>query len=95
MFPDRLLDVVFTSFPFGDSSNGVPGNGTFPSTGSSILEFSDENLETLATIGSITISGIPGAAVPEQSTWVLMLLGFAGLGFVGYRQAGRAPASAA
>ena len=26
------------------------------------------------------------AAVPEPSTWALMLLGFAGLGFVGYRR---------
>jgi hypothetical protein len=24
--------------------------------------------------------------VPEPSTWVMMLLGFAGLGFAGYRQ---------
>ena len=30
-----------------------------------------------------------GAAVPEPSTWAMMLLGFAGLGFVGYRSAGR------
>jgi len=28
-------------------------------------------------------------AVPEPSTWALMLLGFTGLGFVGYRSAGR------
>ncbi len=26
------------------------------------------------------------AAAPEPSTWAMMLLGFAGLGFVGYRQ---------
>jgi hypothetical protein len=26
-----------------------------------------------------------GSAVPEPSTWALMLAGFAGLGFVGYR----------
>jgi hypothetical protein len=28
-----------------------------------------------------------GSAVPEASTWALMLAGFAGLGFVGYRSA--------
>ena len=26
-------------------------------------------------------------AVPEQSTWAMLLLGFAGLGYAGYRQA--------
>jgi hypothetical protein len=29
------------------------------------------------------------SAVPEPSTWAMMLIGFAGLGFVGYRQARR------
>jgi len=28
-------------------------------------------------------------AVPEPSTWAMMLLGFAGLGFAGYRRAKR------
>ena len=28
-----------------------------------------------------------GGAVPEPSTWAMMLLGFAGLGFAGYRKA--------
>jgi hypothetical protein len=36
-----------------------------------------------------------GALVPEPSTWAMMLLGFTGLGFAGYRQARKArPASA-
>jgi hypothetical protein len=39
----------------------------------------------------LTISGgigtfIIGGAVPEPSTWAMMLLGFAGLGYAGYRQ---------
>jgi PEP-CTERM motif len=29
-----------------------------------------------------------GAVVPEPSTWAMMLIGFAGLGFMGYRSAG-------
>jgi hypothetical protein len=33
------------------------------------------------------------SAVPELSTWAMMLIGFAGLGFVGYR--GRRKAIAA
>jgi PEP-CTERM motif len=40
----------------------------------------------------LTLSGpgifvIGGAAVPEPSTWAMMVLGFAGLGFAGYRRA--------
>jgi hypothetical protein len=30
-----------------------------------------------------------GTVVPEPSTWAMMLLGFAGLGFMGYQSAGR------
>jgi autotransporter passenger strand-loop-strand repeat protein len=37
----------------------------------------------------VPIVGGSSAAVPEPSTWAMMLLGFAGLGFVGYRQATR------
>ena len=33
--------------------------------------------------------------VPEPSTWAMMLLGFAGLGFVGYRRTPRAKPKAA
>ena len=37
---------------------------------------------------------LDGSVVPEPSTWAMMLLGFAGLGFAGYRRARRArPAS--
>jgi hypothetical protein len=32
---------------------------------------------------------LTGAVIPEPSTWAMMLLGFAGLGFVGYRRARR------
>ena len=32
-------------------------------------------------------------AVPEPSTWAMMLLGFAGLGFAGYRRAKAAVAA--
>jgi hypothetical protein len=30
-----------------------------------------------------------GTVVPEPSTWAMMLLGFVGLGFMGYQSAGR------
>ncbi len=35
------------------------------------------------------------ASTPEPSTWAMMLLGFAGLGFAGYRKSRKAAAIAA
>ena len=42
---------------------------------------------TLTFEGSGTFTGsmTPVISVPEPSTWAMLLLGFAGLGFVGYR----------
>jgi hypothetical protein len=31
---------------------------------------------------------LSGSAVPEPSTWAMIVLGFAGVGFVGYRKSG-------
>jgi hypothetical protein len=33
-----------------------------------------------------TVDGFVGTPVPEPSTWAMMLLGFAGLGFLDYRK---------
>jgi hypothetical protein len=42
------------------------------------------------TVGFFTkIGGVP-TAVPEPSTWIMMGLGFAGLGLAGYRRASKA-----
>jgi hypothetical protein len=51
-------------------------------------------------IGSLTLSdnfvGLVGLTlpVPESSTWAMMLIGFAGLGFAGYRKAKTGPRAA-
>ncbi len=70
--------------------------GPLPSLGTFINPFSQLNgdLANDGTAGDITsftqaleftpASFTPGA--PEPSTWAMMLLGFAGLGFVGYRK---------
>ncbi len=36
--------------------------------------------------GNLTVTVLTGAAIPELSTWAMMLMGFAGVGFVGYRR---------
>jgi hypothetical protein len=38
------------------------------------------------TIPNDTITLTIGGAVPEPSTWAMLLLGFAGIGFMAYRQ---------
>jgi hypothetical protein len=43
---------------------------------------------------SFTFTLVPGA-VPEPSTWAMMLLGFAGLGYAGYRKAQQAAVASA
>jgi hypothetical protein len=45
------------------------------------------------TITSVTITDIPNA-VPEPSTWAMMLIGFAGIGFMAYRRSRKAIAPA-
>jgi hypothetical protein len=54
----------------------------------------------ISTNGPIDISGymdgsfswqITSSGVPEASTWAMLMLGFGGLGFAGYRQSKRAP----
>ena len=37
-------------------------------------------------VAGLRYGGVAFAAAPEPSTWAMLLLGFAGLGFVGYRK---------
>jgi PEP-CTERM motif len=68
---------VFTSFdPSGSASttiNGVNDKGD-------IVGF-------YTNPTTDTVDGFVGTPVPEPSTWAMMLAGFAGLGFLGYRKA--------
>jgi hypothetical protein len=70
-------------------------SGVLPQ-GSYIVGFLNEGTvnnpswQATANSGAIFETGSPGvtrSAVPEPSTWAMMLLGFAGLGFAGYRKA--------
>jgi len=64
----------------GDIVYGAEGNGLvlFSGTYSSITWTNP----TYENYYAVTV----GSAVPEPSTWVMMVLGFAGLGFAGYRK---------
>ena len=61
-------------------------------TPSSALHFFMDNSATAngeaaaGFVDSITINTNLTSAVPEPSTWAMLLLGFAGIGFMGYRR---------
>jgi hypothetical protein len=79
-----LLESTTLSFLTGNATN----SGQF-------VGFVD-----VGPIGSLTLSdnyvGLVGLTlpVPESSTWAMMLIGFAGLGFAGYRKAKTGPQAA-
>lgn len=65
------------------NSEGIMDNGTFwYSNDPSGVSFSGPNSVEMAF--TVTLSS--ASVVPEPSSWAMMLLGFVGLGFLGYRQ---------
>ena len=56
---------------------------TFTAGATNTLSFASQDLASDfgPVIGGVSI------AIPEPATWAMMLLGFAGLGFAGYRKA--------
>jgi hypothetical protein len=67
---------------------------TVPAT-SSPIDVSDLLSPGASAEGFTALFQTKVSAVPEPSTWAMLLLGFAGLGFVGYRKARPAGALAA
>jgi hypothetical protein len=49
------------------------------------LNLVNGSIDIAQSSASIDVSSTP--VVPETSTWAMMLLGFAGLGYAGYRRA--------
>jgi len=86
-----FISAIFSSFPFGNPSNGAPGDGTFP-VSSSILEFVGTDLIDLADQGSVTISGVP-SNTPLPAALPLFASGLGGLGFIGWHRKRKAKAA--
>jgi PEP-CTERM motif len=69
------------SFTPGNDDNAVT---QFQTAGGDFLE---------AGIANVTVTVSSTSPVPEPSTWAMMLIGFAGMGFAGYRARKRALAA--
>jgi hypothetical protein len=81
------------------SNPGIHGitDVTFPGTGiagvNTLEIFYDDREESGAYL-SVSADVALSAAVPEPSTWAMMIVGFAGVGFLAYRRRMRAPIAA-
>ena len=75
---------VFTSFdPPGSASTTINGVNNL-----------GEIVGFYTNPATDTVDGFVGSPVPEASTWAMLLAGFAGLGFLGYRKTLRGTAAA-
>jgi PEP-CTERM motif len=72
------------------SSAGLPLFESFPGEFAEFVAATMPSAETDDVGFTFTFTLVSGA-VPEPSTWAMMLLGFAGLGLAGYRKARRLP----
>lgn len=82
----NITDVQVDSGSSTDFQPALPGGLSSTAT-SIIVNVAGDNLAVGdQLILDVTTGGVP--TIPEPSTWALMLLGFAGLGFVGYRRMG-------
>jgi PEP-CTERM motif len=88
---DLLLGVI--SSPAGGVDITVNGAAMFfDASGDTVINLGNfgPNIDlTINGFGTFVIGGVV-EAVPEPSTWAMMLLGFAGLGYAGYRRSPRA-----
>jgi hypothetical protein len=83
---------IFAQFSPDNTQFGGNGNvaGTFVGwegldpTGLSETTFDNHSGEEAGVLADILV-GTPPTGVPEPSTWAMMLVGFAGLGFAAFR----------
>ncbi len=89
-------DVALGSDPIQSTGNASIGSHGFSGWNMSTFDFVAQGTsETLSFLATGTggaplppfalLDGVSMAAVPEPSTWAMMLLGFAGLGYAGFR----------
>ena len=95
--PTKHIEVDVGGNPAAFFNYTVTGNKTnmmyqtvsllFTGTGSDLLSF--KSLDAGAFGGVVGDINVSVAAVPEASTWAMIILGFAGVGFLSYRRKSR------
>ena len=98
---DQVMTVGFDSGSSTGSSNfsapfnsgnywkiWLPETKSFVATATSaVADFSVANQINDMGLDAVSVSA--SSAIPEPSTWAMMLIGFAGLGYAAYRRGGR------
>ncbi len=84
----NITDVKVNSGSSADFQPALPGGLSSTATSITVNVAGDNLAVGDKLILDVTAGSAP--VVPEPSTWAMMLLGFAGLGFVGYRRRGAA-----
>jgi PEP-CTERM motif len=82
--PTTIGDTYMLSFNLNGGGINTPG-GLYQqlSTNGNVTGTGGDGIDVLA----YAQAGLPPPGTPEPSTWAMMMLGFAGLGFAGYRKA--------
>ena len=83
-FATSQLLATFTTSPPGDGGVFSTINADFNATGGFGFRIVDGSLA--ASGNDFGIDNISISTVPEPSTWAMMILGFAGIGFMAYRR---------
>jgi len=86
-FLTNTLIAQYTTNP-PDAGMFNPVNASFTANQAFRLRIIDGSLD--ASGNDFAIDNISITAVPEPSTWAMMLLGFAGVGFMAYRRKSKA-----
>ena len=94
---DQVIHVTVTDNLAQTFDFSITSNGDFPAIGLTALP-TNETIKSVVINGSFADIKQIGfgyeavTAVPEPSTWAMMVLGFAGVGFMAYRRKSQGPA---
>jgi hypothetical protein len=90
------VNFVDTSNAFTSESviTALTGVSASLSSGTLAISFATETQYNFGTTFDVALTSV-ASAVPESSTWAMLLLGFAGIGFMAYRRTNKVAISAA